>query len=139
MCPRPGTLLPRVSTVCAMYITAEGTTLVARARSDRSLHPACAVPSFLLESSVKQLQTHESNCRRGGGGGNGGGGGGEGAGLFGGGGGSGGGYTTDVRPPLRIIGGGGGGGGGGIVYSSLITMVDAPGGGEDVDVDAEDE
>ena len=44
---------PRVSSACAWYMTAEGTTVVARARSDSVLQPACEVPSLRFESSVK--------------------------------------------------------------------------------------
>jgi len=109
---------PRVSSACAWYRTAEGTTVVARARSDSVLQPACAVPSLAFDCSVKQLQVQKSNCSRGGGGGKGGGGGGEGRGLRGGGGGNGccASRSVAAATPSGVCtnGNGGGGGGGGM-------------------------
>ena len=53
MCPGATVLRPRASTVCALYITAEGIVVVARARNAISLHPDMLVISDLSEFSAK--------------------------------------------------------------------------------------
>ena len=47
MCPGATVLRPRVSTAWALYMTADGMTVVARARSAMSLQPDMLVPSLL--------------------------------------------------------------------------------------------
>ena len=84
MCPVAWTRRPRVRTACARYSTADGTTLVARARTAMSDQPACRVPSLRVESSVKHEHAHWSKAFGGSGGGGGDGGDGEGGGCGGG-------------------------------------------------------
>lgn len=63
MCPGASVLRPRESTVCALYMTAEGIEVVARARSAISLQPDMLVISF-LQGKRKTLQLVRRNMDR---------------------------------------------------------------------------